>query len=192
VESILTGAKRMERMVSDLLDASRIEARRLTLAKEPVDLPGLVREVVERAIETTRGHRVVVEIRRDIATIQADPARLEQILGNLLSNAAKYSYPDTEILVEAEPLPEKVMVSVTNQGGGIAPEDSEALFSRFSRTRAAVEGKVPGLGLGLYITKGLVEAHRGEIWVESEKGKTTTFRFTLPVAQGTGDGPAVG
>ncbi|MHB0870402.1 MAG: sensor histidine kinase [Chloroflexota bacterium] len=73
------------------------------------------------------------------------------------------------------------MVSVANQGPGIPPEDQRLLFTRFRRTRAAAEGKIPGLGLGLYITKGLVEAHGGQIWVESEMEKTTIFRFTLPV-----------
>ncbi len=182
VASILTSARRLEKMVADLLDASRIEARRLVLAKEAVDLARLLQEVVERSVETTRGHSVRVEIRGELPTIEADPARLEQALVNLLSNAAKYSFPETEILVEVELQEREVLVSITNQGPGVAPEDLEAIFTRFRRTRAAAAGKVPGLGLGLYITKGLVEAHGGRIWVESEMGKTTTFRFALPLA----------
>ncbi len=183
VLSILTSARRLEKMVADLLDASRIEASRLVLAKEAVELPRLVQEVVERSVETTKGHPVRVEIRGEVPPLEADPARLEQVLVNLLSNAAKYSFPETEILVEVEPRPEEVMASITNRGQGIAPEEQEAIFTRFRRTRTAAKGKVPGLGLGLYITKGLVEAHGGRIWVESEMGKSTTFRFTLPVAQ---------
>lgn len=73
------------------------------------------------------------------------------------------------------------MVSVTNFGRGVLPEDMDKLFTRFHRTKQAREEKVPGLGLGLYIAKGLVEAHGGRIWVESEPGKHATFRFTLPV-----------
>jgi len=186
VESILISAKGLEKMVGDLLDASRIEARRLILSKERLDLPRLVREVVERTAEITRGHPVRVEVRGEVPTLVADPARLEQVLVNLLSNAAKYSYPDSEVLVEVEPGPEGVLVSVTNRGPGIAPEDREWIFSRFHRTRAAARERVPGLGLGLYITKGLVDAHGGRIWVESEMGKTTTFSFTLPVAGDAG------
>lgn len=179
LDSILSSTRRLERMVGDLLDASRLEARRLELTREPVDLPRLVRDVVERMAETVRGHPVRVEVRGDVPSLHADPARLEQVLGNLLSNAAKYSYPATEILLEVDPRPGEVMVSVTNQGPGIAPEDRDRIFIRFHRTRAAE--RVPGLGLGLYISKGLVEAHGGRIWVESEVGKYATFRFTLPL-----------
>ncbi len=180
VEGILSSTHRLEKMVGDLLDASRIEARRLTLTREPVDLAKLVREVVDRAAAITSGHPVKLQMRGGRLSVEADPGRLEQVLANLLSNAAKYSYPETEILVEAEPRPGEVMVSVTNQGPGIRPEDREAIFSRFHRAPGAAAGKVPGLGLGLYITRGLVEAHGGRIWVESEEGKTATFRFTLP------------
>ncbi len=183
VTSILTSAERLERMVGDLLDASRIESHRLTLVKEPVALPKLVEEVVERTAEITRGHAVQTDIRGPIPTLQADPARLEQVLVNLLSNAAKYSTPQSEILVEVRSRDGEVLVSVTNRGDGIAPEDREKIFSRFYRSRAAARERVPGLGLGLYITKGLVEAHGGRIWVESEKGESTTFHFTLPTAQ---------
>lgn len=182
VESILVSAKRLDKMVADLLDASRIEASRLVLTKETIDLPRLIHEVVERTAEITRGHPVRLETAGVIREILADPARLEQVLTNLLSNAAKYSYPGSEIVVKVEPHPKEreVMVSVANQGHGIAPEDREAIFARFRRARTEAEGRVPGLGLGLYITKGLVEAHGGRIWVESERGKTTTFSFTLP------------
>ncbi len=122
-----------------------------------------------------------VEVRGDIPHVQADPDQIEQVLTNLLSNAGKYSYPDTEITVEVEPRPREVMISVTNIGPGVLPEDRDKLFTRFHRTRQAQQEKVPGLGLGLYIAKGLVEAHGGRIWVESEPGKYATFRFTLPV-----------
>jgi signal transduction histidine kinase len=105
-------------------------------------------------------------------------------LTNLLSNAGKYSYPNTEITVEVELLPDggETMVSVTNLGPGIEPEEKDRLFSRFHRARQAREERVPGLGLGLYIAKGLVEAHGGRIWFESESERYTTFRFTLPVS----------
>jgi len=183
VESILSSAKRMERMVADLLDVSRIESNRLTLEKETVDLVSLVRDVVGRAVEITRDHPTRIEVHGDVPTLRADPARLEQVLVNLLSNAAKYSYPQSPIVVELQRRAEEVVVSVTNQGPGIPPEECERIFTRFYRARATATEKVPGLGLGLYISKGLVEAHGGRIWAESERGKTTSFRFTLPVTQ---------
>ncbi len=183
-EGILSSARRLEKMVADLLDASRIEARRLKLECQPVELPRLVREVVERAAEITQGHPVRVQVHGKVPGVEADPSRLEQVLVNLLSNAAKYSFPDTGILVEVEGRPQEVLVSVTNQGQGIPTEDREVLFTRFHRARAAVAEKVPGLGLGLYITRGLVEAHGGRIWVESEEGRYAAFRFTLPLPPG--------
>ncbi len=181
VESILSSTKRLEKMVADLLDASRIEASRLVLAKESVDLPRLVEDVAERTVEITKDHPLEVEIRDALPSIEADPSRLEQVLTNLLSNAAKYSFPGTPISVLVQRVGSEAIVSVTNQGQGISPKEQETLFSRFRRTETAVATKVPGLGLGLYITKGLVEAHGGRIWVESEVGKYATFRFTLPL-----------
>ncbi len=181
VESILVSAKRMERMVADLLDVSRIGSNRLTLNMEPVELTALVREVVERAREVTQDHEIHVDVLGSIPPLKADPVRLEQVLVNLLSNAAKYGYPETVIRVKLERRGEEVQVAVTNRGPGIPPEDLPQLFTRFQRTRFSREGRIPGLGLGLYISKGLVEAHGGRIWAESMPGKTTTFYFTLPV-----------
>jgi signal transduction histidine kinase len=148
-----------------------------------VDLASLVREVVDRTVQLTRGHPVRLEVCGVVPPVEADPSRLEQVLENLLSNAAKYSFSETEILVSVESGPEEVTVSVTNQGLGIPADEMEGLFTRYRRTRTAMEGKIPGIGLGLYITKGLVEAHGGRIWVESEVGKNTTFRFTLPLSR---------
>jgi signal transduction histidine kinase len=144
------------------------------------DLVALVRAVVERTAALTQGHPVRVDVAGEIPPLELDPERIEQILDNLLSNAAKYSYPTTEIVVEIERCGAAVEVSVTNQGDGIAPEELPRLFRRFYRTVEARAGQVAGVGLGLYITKGLVEAHGGRIWAESTPGQTTTFRFTLP------------
>lgn len=96
--------------------------------------------------------------------------------------ASLYGYPDTEIYVTVERQGNEVIVSMTNRGDGISSEELPRLFDRFYRTQAARAGPVAGLGLGLYITKGLVEAHGGKIWAESVPGQTTTFRFTLPIS----------
>jgi signal transduction histidine kinase len=114
--------------------------------------------------------------------LEVDPARIEQVLGNLLSNAAKYSTLDSPIGLTIERRGAAVEVAVSNAGPGIAPDEVPRLFERFYRTRGAQAGERPGVGLGLYITKGLVEAHGGRIWVESAPGETTTFWFTLPIA----------
>ncbi len=181
IEHLETATRNLNKMIGDLLDVSRIEARRLKLELRRVDLVRLVRAVVERTSDMTMGHPVVVDTRGDIPIVEVDPTRIEQVLTNLLSNAAKYSYPNTEIRVEGELRAEGVQVCVTNWGRGIAPEEMPYLFTRFHRTRIARAEPVPGLGLGLYICRGLAEAHGGRIWAVSTPGKTTTFCFTLPI-----------
>jgi signal transduction histidine kinase len=181
IEHILVSTTQLTRMIADLLDVSRIEARRLTLDCRPVDFPTLVRAVVERTAEVTQGHSVRVRIGGEILPLLLDPGRIEQVLGNLLANAAKYSYPDREILVDVARRDAAVEASVTNQGPGIAAEELPKLFQRFYRTPEARANQPTGVGLGLYITRGLVEAHGGRIWAESIPSQTTTFHFTLPV-----------
>jgi PAS domain S-box-containing protein len=178
---IMTSAQQLNRMVEDLLDISRIEAHRLSLERKPTDLPVLVRSVVDRSGEITRGHTVTVDVRGAIPTIEVDAGRIEQVLGNLLSNAAKYGDAGSPIDVTIDARGTDVRVAVTNRGNGITEEDARDLFKRFSRTRAARGGRVTGVGLGLYISKALVEAHGGTIEVESIPKRTTTFRFSLPL-----------
>ena len=180
VEHIRTSARNLNRMIADLLDVSRIEANRLTLKRRPLNLKTFVEPIVERMAAVTDGHPVQVEVGGPLPEVMADPGRIEQVLTNLLSNAAKYGEPGTPIAVRLESRAAETQVSVTNHGAGIAPDDLSRLFQRFYRTPEAREGKVAGLGLGLYITKGLVEAHGGRIWAESIPSQTTTFTFTLP------------
>ncbi|MBI4494049.1 MAG: sensor histidine kinase [Chloroflexi bacterium] len=182
VEHILASARQLDRMIADLLDVSRLEAGRLTLERRPVDLVVLVREVVERTAVMVQGCPLRVEAAEDLPPVEVDPGRIEQVLGNLLSNAAKYGAPKTEIRVAVERRAEGVEVAVSNRGDGIAPEELPHLFTRFYRARQARAGTVHGLGLGLYISHGLVEAHGGRLWAESDPGQITTFRFVLPAA----------
>jgi signal transduction histidine kinase len=114
--------------------------------------------------------------------LHVDPTRGLQVLGNLLANAARYGEPGTPILVAAARDGEFVRLTVENRGPGIQADEIATVFDRFVRTRAAREGKVEGTGLGLYICKGLVEAHGGKIWVESTPGELTRFHLTLPTA----------
>ncbi|MGK4007947.1 PAS domain-containing protein [Sorangium sp. So ce1036] len=178
---ILASARRLGRMISDLTDISRIESRRLAIESDPVDLAALVEAVVERTAGETEGHEVHVELTGEIPIVQADAGRVEQVLSNLLSNAAKYGDPGTPIQVTLARRGGEVQVSIQNTGRGIPPEDLPLLFERFFRGRAMRNERVVGLGLGLYIAKGLIEAHRGRIWVESPRGGRTTFHFTLPI-----------
>jgi PAS domain S-box-containing protein len=181
VDHILDSARLMRRMVQDLLDASRIETRRLSLECQSVDLTALVPVVVERARELTRGNVVSVTVNGSIPLISGDPSRIEQVLTNLLTNAAKYGERRSDIEVLVDALTDAVRVGVRNRGQGIAPMELASIFDRFARTRSAQRAPTEGLGLGLYIAKGLIEAHGGQIWVESTPGETTTFWFTLPL-----------
>jgi len=128
----------------------------------------------------TQGHLMTVREAGVSRTAWADPGRVEQVIANLLSNAYKYGAPGTEIRIDVEGREDEVEVTVTNRGRGIPPEELPRLFQRFARSKRSQAAGVAGIGLGLYICKGLVEAQRGRIWVESTPGETTTFHFTLP------------
>ncbi len=189
VERIRRASDRLERMIGDLLDVSRIEARRLTVNAVRVDVPSLVAEVIQ-LVPGLEG-RCHTALPSDARLVWADAERLVQVLSNLLSNALKYGDPDTPVEVSAERIGEMVRISVMNEGPGIAPDEVSGLFSRFARTRAATSGPAAGLGLGLYICRGIIEAHGGTLWVESVPGERTHFRFTLRAAA-TGTGRAAG
>lgn len=172
---------RMEGMIQDLVDATRWEGGQLELQREAVNLPPYLADLLQRmsmALDTTR---IQMAVPADLPSVSADYARLERILVNLLSNALKYSDPGTPVCLRAWQEEGDVVVAVSDQGRGIAPEDMPHLFQRFYRT--ADSRKVEGIGLGLYITRVLVEAHGGRVWVESEEGKGSTFSFTLPIVQ---------
>ena len=183
VHGIGAAATSLARMVNDLIDASRIEAHRLALDRAWIDPESLLRETMQHLSEITAQHRVDVSANSSLPSVFVDRDRFEQILGNLLTNAVKHGKPDGAIGVSADQSGNEVVFSVTNEGRGIQQEDLWRVFTRFGR---AVTGDTsePGLGLGLYITRGLVEAHRGRIWVDSVPGQTTTFHFSLP-ARGT-------
>lgn len=171
---------RLSRMTNDLLDLSRLDASRLTLERRDVDVRACLGAAIERASGLAPDHEIVLEAGDALPTIEADPHRLAQVMDNLLSNAVKYATPATPIVVTAACAGDDVTVSVTNEGPGIAPEDLARLFRRFERIGAA-GSKIPGIGLGLQITRGLVEAHGGSISAESELGGRTSFRVRLPI-----------
>ncbi|MDC3958950.1 PAS domain S-box protein [Polyangium jinanense] len=179
-ERIVESAERLGRMIGDLLDLSRIEAHRLELVRAPTDIPELLAHVIEASGDR---ERVTLSICGDLPVVSVDAQRLEQVAENLLSNALKYGTPGTPIEVVAERRGAEIMVAVRNQGPGIVAEDMRTLFERFKRGRAQ-GGSIKGLGLGLYIVRGLVEAHGGRVHAESVPGESTTFTFSLPITEG--------
>jgi signal transduction histidine kinase len=172
-------SKRLGEMVNDLLDATRIEASRLTVSPQPVSLPEAVSSLIDQIRPTLGGHPVEVKVEGSASQVRVDPVRLDQIVTNLVENAAKYGAPDTPIIVRIRWDGTGVALSVEDQGPGISQAELPRLFDRFYQTKRAREMKT-GLGLGLYITKGLVEAHCGRITVESELGRGSTFTVRLP------------
>jgi PAS domain S-box-containing protein len=181
IERIERAAARLTRMVGDLSNASLLETGRLPLERRAVDLASLIAGVVDELRSTATGLRIDIAS-EGMQSVWVDPDRIRQVLENLISNAAKYGRPDSGIRVTSVARDRFVDVTVTNWGVGIPSEELPTLFDRFRRaTRARAEG-IPGLGLGLYIAKGVVEAHGGRMWAESVPNDATSFHFTLPRA----------
>lgn len=170
---------RLGRMIRDLYDAARLDARRLTLARAPVDLGDLLIEVAARTCGDA-DRQIRVHVPRALPQVLADAGRVEQVMENLLANALKYGEAGAEVVVTVEVAAEMVVVSTRNRGPGLTPEQLARLFTRFYRARP--EGRAEGIGLGLYIARGLVEAQGGKIWAESGDDDVV-FRFSLPVAR---------
>ncbi len=183
-EAIITGGRRMNSMIQDLVDAARIEAGQLKLRLQAVDLRAFIVGLLERQAETLEVGRIRLIAPADLPPVRADPDRLERILVNLLSNALKYSWPGTEVTITLSRRAGEVITAIRDRGPGIAPEDLPHIFERFYRVRKG-RPRAEGLGLGLYITKGLVEAQRKRIWAESEPGVGSTFSFSLSIAEET-------
>jgi PAS domain S-box-containing protein len=181
LESIVVQTRRMDAMIKDLLESSRLETGTMQLRKEPVDLAQVAANVAEHiGLAGYRGRiQTVIDGRR--AVISADLAQIERLLSNLLTNALKYSAPDTPVVVSVASSADEAIVSVADQGSGISPEDLPRVFERFARVGGGAQTGIEGVGLGLYIARLIVEAHSGRLWAESEVGKGSIFSCALPV-----------
>ena len=184
LEVIRSNIARMDSLVQDLLDVSRIEAGRLKLDIGRVEMAEVIEDAVRgvrRQVEA-KGQELDIAVPRTLPSVLADRNRLVQVLVNLLSNAYKYTPEGGQIRVIAEAEDgEFVRCSVADTGIGMTPEEQERLFTKYFRSNNPAVRNVPGTGLGLVITKSLVELQGGNIWVESEPGRGSTFTFTVPV-----------
>jgi signal transduction histidine kinase len=175
-------SNRMRLLMEDLLSAGSIQSGHFVVAPRPTPLTAIVDEALEAVAPTleARGQELVRQLRGTRAGVLADQRYARQVLTNLLTNASKYSPEHSIIRIRAEPAGTMLRISVEDQGPGIPPEHRAGLFERFYRVRA--DADAPGIGLGLAIAKGIVEAHGGNIGVESELGRGTRVWFTLPSA----------
>jgi len=174
---------RLIRLVQGILDVSRIDAGKLFLDCKEVEVLPLLERVVSSLRPTTVFHWFELPRTDDLPPVWGDEDRIEQIFFNLLDNAIKFSPSGGQINIEMEPGDEEITISINDPGVGIAPDKQEKIFRKFRRLDIDDSRESYGYGLGLYITKGLVEAHGGKIWVESAEKEGSTFSFTLPLAR---------
>jgi signal transduction histidine kinase len=180
-EKIQRFTARMNRLIGDLVDVASIEEGQIRVAPALQDATALVRESVEafQPLASSQGLSLDVELHGNTLMAKFDHERILQVLANLLSNAIKFTPPGGRVSLRVEPVGQDVRFSVTDTGPGIPSHQLEAVFERFWQARREDRR---GLGLGLYISKGIVEAHGGRIWAQSQPGEGSTFAFTLPGA----------
>jgi signal transduction histidine kinase len=179
LEQIQRDADRVTRLITELLDISRLEAGRLTLRRERVDLRELAARVAEQVGMAYPDLRAEVDLPADLPPVLADPDKVEQVLTNLVENAAKYADP-APVRITATADATAVTLAVEDRGEGIAPEDLARLFDRFFRRD---DGRPTGTGLGLWISRRLAEAHGGSLTATSEVGRGSVFRLELPLGE---------
>jgi PAS domain S-box-containing protein len=180
LQSIDRATDRLTELVDHLLDMSRLNAGLLKLEKQPISISKLIRETVAEAKLRLPRHEIVLNMRNGLPRVSIDAKRIRQVLDNLIDNACKYSKEGSSVVVQAYRAGSELHISVADQGIGIPPGDLERVFDWMYRIEKRLAQK-EGLGLGLSISKGLVEAHGGRIWMESEEGKGSTCSFTLPL-----------
>lgn len=171
----------LQDLIRDLLESSIIDAGLLRIEPQPVRLPLLARNVVDEIAPRAQKHRLILDFADDFPIVDADPQRIAQVLRNLVDNAVKYSPDGGLVVVQGRVGEHEVIISVADQGVGIAPEDLNRLFEKFFRVKSGLGRHVVGSGLGLPIAHTLAESHGGRIWAESSVGKGTTLYFTLPL-----------
>jgi PAS domain S-box-containing protein len=173
------GVSRLTRLVEDLLAMARVEAGALHLSTQWTSPADICSDVLDRCATELRGHRVSVECAEDLPSVKVDPRLVAEALTHIVENAAKYSPRGSEITVRAQFQGDELLMSATDQGPGIAPEERERIFDKFYRSTHRSAQQSDGTGMGLAIARGIIEAHGGRIWVESTPNRGATFTFAL-------------
>ncbi|MEJ2759142.1 MAG: HAMP domain-containing sensor histidine kinase, partial [Anaerolineales bacterium] len=193
VQIIKGNIDRLSILVDDLLDVSRIEAGKVALSFQPINLAEIVDEAVETVLQQSKEdqHPVTIEPQYsdDVSSIYGDPERVRQIVTNLMDNAYKYSPENSVIRIHIHKKGSFAQIDISDQGIGIFPDEHDKIFERFYRGENHMVMSTAGTGLGLSIVRELVEMHNGRIWVKSTgvPGEGSTFSFTLPLYQSDKD-----
>jgi signal transduction histidine kinase len=183
LQSIDQATSRMVELIDDLLDVTRLQARRLEFYMEPHDIVALTRRVLTRQQITTGQHTLSLHTPFEYLVVQIDPRRIEQVLNNLINNAIKYS-PEGGLItvtINADTTHQMALISIRDSGIGIPKDQQGRVFGRFVRADNARNYGIGGTGLGLYLSRELIEHHGGSIWFESNEGQGSTFFITLPL-----------
>lgn len=183
VDTAYGEAQRMNLLVSNLLNMTRLEAGAFQLILEPCDVQDLIGIALSRYSERRYPVELKVRVADDLPLVQVDVSLMAQVLVNLLDNAVKYSPEGSSIEIQASLLPEGVLLGVADRGSGIPEEDLERIFDKFFRSR---QQNVSGTGLGLSISKGIIEAHGGRIWAENRPGGGTLIQVLIPLPNSNG------
>ena len=178
---IISGAETLAARLDELLDLARYTVGAFTINPQPLDIRAVLKKAAEQHRELVKEKKqsIILDLPQRLPSVNGDRLRLEQVLTNLLSNATKFSPEGGSITIRARAKGSKVMIEVEDRGGGLSPEEQERIFQPYHRVEQDRQ-RFAGLGLGLAICKQIVEAHGGEIWVESRVGQGSKFSFTLP------------
>jgi PAS domain S-box-containing protein len=185
LEVVLRNINRLDHLIQDILDVSRLESGTMKFVSEKTD----VRKMVEETVETVQSSadlkdiKINTELEDKLPILVVDSERIKQVIMNILNNAIKFSPDGSVVNVRAKKEKDFVLFEFQDFGRGIPKNKQEKIFHMFYQVNSGVDLKFGGVGLGLSISRGIVLAHNGKIWVESKVGKGSTFRFTLPVKQ---------
>ena len=181
LEAIDKATDRLTEMVDGLFSMSRLEAGLLRVDKRLTSISKLIKEVAVEAKIRAPGYEIVIDVGSRLPRVQIDESRIRQVMDNLIDNAIKYSSEGTKIVIKAQRDNADLVIVIIDQGMGIPGEELAMVFNGTYRIEQRLDAKKRGMGLGLAICKGLVEAHGGRIWVESEVGRGSSFYFTIPL-----------
>ena len=174
---------RLTELIENLLQLSKLEAGGFRMNRELMAIDSVLSNAVEDMEQKAAAHVFGLHLQESLPLVEADPRRIRQLVDNLLWNAVKYSAEGTRILVECEANNLEIVTRVHDEGIGIGPQELDKIFERFYQAPSSSQThKAGGVGLGLAICKGIIEAHGGRIWAESELGRGSTFAFTLPLS----------